>query len=225
MKMILGITPARGGSKGIPRKNIKELCGKPLIAWTIEAAKKSKLLDRYVVSTGDKEIAKISRKYGAEVVPRPPELATDEATTLSVLQDVLKKIDADVVVVLQATSPIRNEGLIDYCIKKFLDTGADSLATGFICKYLEYGTYNLRRQDIKGFFYDDGNVYVIKAEVIKDGSWYGNKIERLILDKEQSVDIDDEFDFWIAEKILERRLRDNEHKKEGGDENTFCMAK
>jgi len=207
MKMILGITPARGGSKGIPRKNIREICGKPLIAWTIEAAKKSKLLDRYVVSTEDEEIAEISRKYGAEVVYRPPELATDEATTVSVLQDVLKKINADVVVVLQATSPIRNDGLIDHCIKRFLDTGADSLATGFICKYLEYGTYNLRRQDIKGFFYDDGNVYVLKADIIKDGRWYGNKIERIILDKEQSVDIDDEFDFWLAEQILKKRLR------------------
>ena len=187
MRTILGVTPARGGSKGIPRKNIKELCGKPLIAWTIEAAKKSKLLDRYVVSTEDEEIAEISRKYGAEVVPRPPELAIDEATTVSVLQDILEKIDANVVVVLQATSPIRNEGLIDYCIKKFLNTSADSLATGFICKYLEYGTHTLRRQDIKGFFYDDGNVFVIKAEIIKGGGWYGDKIERLILDKEQSA--------------------------------------
>ena len=208
--MILGITPARGGSKGIPRKNIREICGKPLIAWTIEAAKKSKLLDRYVVSTEDEGIAEISRNYGAEVVYRPPELATDEATTVSVLQDVLKKIDADVVVVLQATSPIRNDGLIDSCIKRFLDTSADSLATGFICKYLEYGTYTLRRQDIKGFFYDDGNVYVINAEIIKDGRWYGNKIERVILDKEQSVDIDDEYDFWLAEQILKKRFRDDE---------------
>ena len=207
MKMILGITPARGGSKGIPRKNIRDTCGKPLIAWTIEAAKKSKLLDRYVVSTEDREIAEIARRYGAGVIPRPPELATDEATTLSVLQDVLKKIDADIVVVLQVTSPIRNDGLIDSCIKRFLDIGADSLATGFICKYLEYGTYNLRRQDIKGFFYDDGNVYIINAEIIKNGRWYGNKIERVILDKEQSVDIDDEFDFWLAEQILNKRLR------------------
>jgi len=108
--MILGVTPARGGSKSIHRKNIKELCGKPLVAWTIEAARQSKLLDRYVVSTEDKEIAQIAEKYGAEVVERPPELATDEASTLSVLQDVLGKIDADVVVVLQATSPIREPG-------------------------------------------------------------------------------------------------------------------
>jgi len=205
--MILGITPARGGSKGIPRKNIRELCGKPLIAWTIEAAKKSKLLDRYVVSTEDQEIAKVAKRYGAEVIPRPTELATDEATTLSVLQDVLKKVNADTVVVLQATSPIRNDGLIDYCIKRFIDTGADSLATGFISKCVEYGKQNLRRQDIKGFFYDDGNVYVIRAEMIRKGDRFGKKIERVILDHEQSIDIDNEFDFWLAEQVLKRRSK------------------
>lgn len=207
MATILGITPARGGSKDIPRKNIKELCGKPLIAWTIEAAKKSRLLDRYVVSTEDREIAEIAKNYGAEVIDRPPELATDEATTLSVLQDVLKKMDADVVVILQCTSPVRNEDLIDSCIKRFLDTGADSLATGFICQYQEYGTYSERRQDIKGFFYDDGNVYVIKADLIKKGDRYGQKMEKLTIDREQNVEVDDEFDFWIAEQIVGKRLR------------------
>jgi len=210
--MILGVTPARGGSKDLPRKNIKMLCGKPLIAWTIEAAKQSKLLDRYVVSTEDDEIAEVARKYRAEVIPRPPELATDEASTLSVLQNMLKKVKADVVVLLQATSPIRNPGLIDYCIKRFLDTGSDSLATGFMCKYVEYAApemkkQGLRKQDIKGFFYDDGNVYVIKADFVRKGDRYGKKIEKVILDKEQNVEIDDEFDFWLAEQILKKRLR------------------
>ena len=203
--MILGITPARGGSKGIIRKNAVELCGKPLIAWTILAAKQSRLLDRYVVSTEDKEIAEIGRKFGAEIINRPPKLANDNALTLSVLQDVLKKIEADVVVLLQATSPIRNIDLIDNCIKRFLDTGADSLATGFICKYTEYGTCNLRRQDIKGFFYDDGNVYVTKADLIKKGDRYGKKIEKVITDKKQNIEIDDEFDLWLAEQVLKKR--------------------
>ncbi len=203
--MILGITPARGGSKGIPKKNIRMICGKPLIAWTIEAARQSRLLDRYIVSTEDAEIAEVSRKYGAEVVERPPELATDQASTLSVLQDVLKRIDAGTVVVLQATSPIRNPDLIDCCVKQFLDKDADSLATGFICKYQEYGTSMLRRQDIDGFFYDDGNIYVIKADLIRKGDRYGKKIERVITDGEQNIDIDDEFDFWIAEQVLKKR--------------------
>ena len=206
MGMILGIIPARGGSKTVPRKNIKEMCGKPLMVWTIEAAKKSRLLDRFVVSTEDKEISEVAKKHGAEVVERPPELATDTATTLSVLQDVLKRIDADVVVVLQPTSPIRGEGLIDKCIKQFLDRGADSLATGFICKYKEYGKDAKRRQDIEGFFYDDGNVYVIRAGMIKKGDRYGEKIERVLVSREESVDIDDKFDFWLAEQILRKKL-------------------
>jgi len=203
--MILGITPARGGSKGIPRKNVSELCGRPLIAWTIEAARQSKLLDRYVVSTDDEEIAKVVRKNGAEVLDRPKELATDKASTLSVLQYVLEKIDADIVVLLQCTSPVRDRNLIDRSIKKFLETNSDSLATGFMCKLFEWGTCSARRQDIKGFFYDDGNVYVIKAGLIRKGSLWGKKMEKFEISKEQNIEIDDEFDFWLAEQILKKR--------------------
>lgn len=202
---IIGIIPARGGSKGIPRKNIKEICGKPLIAWTIEAAKESKLMDKFIVSTEDEEIAEVAKKYGAEVLERPAELATDEASTLVVLEDVVKKIDADIVVVLQPTSPVRDKYLIDECIKRFKEKEADSLATGFICHYKEYGTNTKRRQDIKGFFYDDGNVYVIKADLIRKGDRYGEKIEKMEISREQNAEIDDEFDFWLLEQILKKR--------------------
>lgn len=205
--MILGVTPARGGSKGVLRKNIRQLCGRPLIAWTIEAAHKAELLDDYIVSTEDPEISEIARRYGAKVLDRPPELATDEASTLSVLQHVLTKIDADVVVLLQATSPIRDDGLIDSCIKRFLETGADSLATGYISGAVEYGTNTKRRQDIEGFFYDDGNVYVVKVDIIRRGDQFGDKKETVGIDREQNVEIDDEFDFWLAEQVLEKRMK------------------
>ncbi len=200
--MILGITPARGGSKGIPRKNIKEISGKPLIAWTIEAAKESKMIDRYVVSTEDEEIAEISREYGADVIERPPELATDETITLSVLQYVIEKIPCDSVVLLQATSPIRRGGLIDECIREFIDNEYDSLATGFTCKFIEYGKGNMRRQDIEGFFYDDGNIYVIKTDLIERGERFGKKVGRKVISRWESIEIDDEFDFWLAEQTL-----------------------
>lgn len=200
--MILGITPARGGSKGIPRKNIKEIAGKPLIAWTIESASKSNLLDRYIISTEDEEIANIAQEYGAEILHRPNELATDEASTLSVLQHAVENIPCDIVVLLQATSPIRYEGLIDTCIKEFQDNQYDSLATGFICKYKEYGKNALRRQDIQGFFYDDGNLYIMKSELIKKGDRYGENIGKKIISRWENVEIDDSFDFWITEKIL-----------------------
>lgn len=201
----LGIIPARGGSKGIPRKNIKNIAGKPLIAWTIESAKRSKLLDRLVVSTEDSEIAVISKEYGAEVVDRPAELAADDATTLTVLQHVLTKIDADVVVLLQPTSPIRDEGLIDDGITRFKEFGADNLATGFICKFKEYGSYTQRRQELEGFFYDDGNVYVVKSDLIKKGTLFADKAERMEISREQNIEIDDEFEFWMAEQILKKR--------------------
>lgn len=208
--MILGITPARGGSKSIPKKNIKVVAGKPLIAWTIEAAKRSELITRYVVSTDDEEIAGIAKACGAEILKRPASLATDETPLLDVLKHVVGEIPCDIVVLLQATSPIRHEGLIDECIREFIDKGYDSLATGFMCKCMEYGRdvkvsrdgKELRRQDIPGFFYDDGNVYVIKAGLIRQGDRYGKKIGRKISSRLESVDIDDEFDLFVAEKIL-----------------------
>lgn len=202
--MILGITPARGGSKGIPQKNIKETAGKPLIAWTIEAAKNSKLLDRYVVSTEDEEIACICKGYDVEVIKRPPNLATDKASTLSVLQHVVEQIPCEIAVLLQATSPIRSKGLIDKCIEEYLANEYDSLATGFMCKFTEYGKNSKRRQNIKGFFYDDGNVYVIKADLIRKGERYGRKIGRKVISRWENVEIDDEFDFWLAEQILKK---------------------
>ncbi len=203
--MIVGITPARGGSKGIPRKNIRPILGKPLLAWTIEAAQSSRLLKRYVVSTEDSEIAEVARKFGAEVLERPKELATDEATTLSVLQHVLQEVPADIVVLLQSTSPVRDPDLIDRCIQRFLEAEADSLATGFVCKYVEYGKNERRRQEIPGFFYDDGNIYIVKASLVRKGDRFGKRIERALLNREQNVEIDDEFDFWLAEQILKRR--------------------
>ena len=203
--MIVGITPARGGSKGIARKNLVPLCGKPLIAWTIESAKRSRLLDRYLVSTEDPEIAQVARHYGADVLQRPPELATDEASTLSVLQHAVGQLPADAVVLLQATSPIRDEGLIDRCITRFLETGADSLATGLICKWVEYGRNTRRRQDIPGFFYDDGNVYVINADLIRAGDQHGRRLEQMVIDREQNLDVDEPFDLWLAEHVLLKR--------------------
>jgi len=204
---ILGITPARGGSKSIYKKNINPLAGKPLIAWTIEAALQSKLLNEYLVSTEDSEISAVAKKYGAHVLDRPKELATDEATSLSVLQHVLKNKPADIVVLLQCTSPVREAGLIDRCIQQFLDSHADSLATGFVCKHYEWGTYSARRQHLEGWFHDDGSVYVTKAECIHTGALWGEKKEHFITTREQNFEIDDEFEFWLNEKILDDHAR------------------
>lgn len=203
--MILGLIPARGGSKGVPRKNIRMICGKPLIAWTIEKAKSARLLDRIVVSTDDDEIARVSTEYGAEVLMRPADLATDTASTQDVMIHALQTFPSEVLVLLQPTSPCRSDGLIDECIEEFMSEGYDSLATGFICDYKEYGSNTLPRQQIQGFFYDDGNVYVIKAENILAGDRYGKKIGKKFISRYENAEIDDMFDFWLLEQILRKQ--------------------
>ncbi len=201
---MLGVIPARGGSKGIPGKNIRPLAGKPLIAWTIEAARASKRLDRFVVSTEDAGIARVARRWGAEVLPRPGKLATDKAGTWAVLRHVLKEIPADAVVLLQPTSPVRSPGLIDRCVRRFFRKKTDSVATGFWCKFREYGTYSARRQDMEGFFYDDGNVYVVRPRLIREDRRTGRRTERVFTSRGENVEIDELFDFWLAEQILSK---------------------
>lgn len=203
--MIIGLIPARGGSKGVPNKNIKVIYGKPLIVWTIERAKSSRLLDKVIVSTDSEAIAEIARAAGAEILKRPDYLATDTASTQDVMIHALQNYPADTLVLLQPTSPCRSEGLIDECILEFQEQECDSLATGWICDYKEYGKNTLPRQQIKGFFYDDGNVYVIKAENILKGDRYGTKIGRKIISRYENAEIDDEYDFWLLEQILKKQ--------------------
>jgi N-acylneuraminate cytidylyltransferase len=209
---ILGLIPARSGSKGVPNKNIRQIAGKPLIAWSIESALASKRLDRIIVSTDSKQYAKIAREYGADVLIRPGYLADDNASTLDVMIHALKAIPADIFVLLQPTSPIRRPGLIDECISEFLDGGFDTLATGYICTAVEFGKNPQRRQDIKGFFYDDGNIYINRAEQILAGDRYGEKICRKLISRYENCEIDDRFDFWLCEKILEDVELHNEQK-------------
>lgn len=208
--MIMGLIPARGGSKGVPGKNIKMIYGKPLIAWTIIRARESQRLDKVLVSTDSDEIAQVAKEYGVEVLIRPAELATDTASTQDVMVHVLRSIPADTLVLLQPTSPYRSKGLIDRCIEEFEENDYDSLATGFICDYKEYGKNTLPRQQIKGFFYDDGNVYVIRASNILAGDRYGKKIGHYYTDRYENQEIDDEYDFWLLEKILEEKDKNGE---------------
>jgi CMP-N-acetylneuraminic acid synthetase len=203
--MIVGITPARGGSKGVRRKNIRPVAGKPLLAWTIEAAQRARRLDRYIVSTEDPEVAEVARSLGAEVLERPAALATDEAPTIEVLRHVLERLPADIVVLLQATSPVRDDDLIDRCIAEFDPSKFDSLATGFLCRHVQYASSSARRQDIPGTFCDDGNVYVIRGDLILAGDRYGARRREMIIDREQNIDVDEEFDLWLAEQVLTRR--------------------
>ena len=207
MSLTLAVIPARGGSKGLPGKNIRLLAGRPLIAWSIDAALATTRVDRVAVSTDDEKIALVAKEWGAEVLWRPTELATDEATTISVIQYIAQYQvpEAESIVVLQPTSPLRNKGLIDECLDLFHEGGYDNLATGYWCKYQEFGSHNnMRRQDYQGFFYDDGNVYVLNRKLALAGRWFGENIAKHVIDKQQNFEIDDEIDFVILESLMSR---------------------
>jgi len=136
MKNIIAIIPARGGSKGIPNKNIINIAGKPLTAWTIEQSINTKIINKTYVSTNDNQIADVSKQYGAEIIWRPEEICGDTATSESAILhalDYLKKeqnVEPDYIVFLQATSPLRKKDDIDKAIKKIIDDKADSLISG-----------------------------------------------------------------------------------------------
>ncbi len=202
--MKIAVIPARGGSKGLPGKNIKLLKNKPLIAWSIECALLSKNIDRVIVSTDSDEIKKVALEFGAEVIERPAHLSTDEATTISVLEHIVHEIpNADTIIVLQPTSPLRDDNLIDKCIELYESDSYTNLATGFWCKFKEFGSHNnLRRQDYKGFFYDDGSVYILSREIIIKGLWCGEKPARFINEKYMNFEIDDEVDFLVVEALI-----------------------
>ena len=203
--MILGVVPARGGSKRIPRKNLSMLAGKPLLQWTLEAAHASSRLERVVVSTEDAEIAAFATAHGTEVLYRPPELATDGSTTAAVLQHAVQALDPDVVVLLQPTSPIRFRGLIDRCIQAFEDAGCDTLATGFRSYHYAYGSVgNVPQQEMGGFFYDDGNVYVHRAAHLREGKWFGERRHELTIEPWYNLEIDTVADVWMAEGLIHR---------------------
>lgn len=228
---ILAIIPARGGSKGVPRKNIRALAGKPLVAWTIEAALGAANIDRVMVSTEDDEIAAVSVEFGAEVpFPRPAELAADDTTTLAVLQDMLACLEAgeqyrpDAVITLQPTSPLRTARHIDEAITLFeADPKADSLVScieaphifhprsvmikdqsGYLRPYLD-DPQPTRRQDKKPVFARNGAaIYITRTECLNRFIFGGNLIA-FPMDDVSSLDIDSERDLELAARLLAER--------------------
>lgn len=218
---ILGVIPARGGSKGIPKKNIKQLNGKPLIVYTIEAALASDL-DKVIVSTDCKNIAKISKKHGACVVMRSKDLARDDTPTIAVLQSIIANIGSkyDAVMTLQPTSPLRVERHINESINIFLkDELSDSLVSvvkvphnflpekimSFEGMYLSGDTTPKRRQLSRSMYARNGAaIYITKIEKL-DEYIFGGWIQPYFMNKIDSFDIDDSEDWEIVEKILSCR--------------------
>ena len=225
---ILTIIPARGGSKGIPKKNIRSFNGHPLIAWSIGQSLASKHIDRTIVSTDDPEIKEIALKYGAEVpFLRPAELARDDSPTepslLHVLEELKKEgYEPDAVVLLQPTSPIRLDGTLDQAIEKFQKEKCDSLLSVFAVHHLYWKNADSaeplydhmnrpRHQDMKEedqIYAETGSIYVTKASVLrKEKNRLAGKIGMLPTKREESIDIDTEEDFVMAE-LVARSNRD-----------------
>lgn len=228
MLKVLGVITARGGSKSVPRKNVRPLCGKPLLRYAAEAALGARHLSRVVLSTEDEEIAELGRRYGVEVpFMRPVELAGDTTPTLPVLQHAVASLEEaddrfDAVCLLQPTNPLRRSEHIDQCIEMLERTGADAVVTVLRVPpehnphwvYVEDGGGFLRlatgesqpipqRQDLPAAYHREGSVYVTRRDVLMDeDSLYGERLLGYELQAETCVNIDDWDDWKRAEKLM-----------------------
>jgi N-acylneuraminate cytidylyltransferase/CMP-N,N'-diacetyllegionaminic acid synthase len=234
LEKILAIIPARGGSKGIPRKNIKQLLGKPLLAWTIDEAKKSRFVSKIIVSTDDNEIALVSRKYGAEVpFMRPAELASDTAKSADVVLHALDFFEKqneffDYVILLEPTSPLRTVDDIDECLCILLGKKeAKAIVSvaklesshpefnviinseGYIKKPDGSSTFKvLRRQELEDIYFFDGSIYVSEVNIFKkEKTFYHDKTLGYTIAKYKSIEIDELSDFICVEALMDSRNR------------------
>jgi CMP-N-acetylneuraminic acid synthetase len=230
---VLGVIPARGGSKGIPTKNLAPICGRPLLAYTADAVKESKTLTRAIVSTDDQRIADCARSLGLEVpFMRPSSLAADDAPMLPVLQHAIDAMratgfEADIVVLLQPTSPLRRGEHIDAavdCLQRmrgdsvvsvvevphqFNPTSVMRLDDGLLRPFLETPAAT-RRQDKPRVYARNGPaVLAVHARVLESGSLYGDHAWPLIMTAEESLDIDTPWDLRLAESVIAARSNAN----------------
>ena len=219
---VLGIIPARGGSKGIPRKNLVDLGGKPLIAWTIEAATASQTLDRLILSSEDDEIIATALEFGCEVpFVRPASLAQDETAGAEPVIHALDALEATYshVVLLQPTSPFRSVEDIDSCVKDCIESGAPACVSVTEAHAHPYLTYGLdegrvlhplvqprlvtRRQDLPPAYVLNGAVYVARAQWFRDTRTFLTEATLgHVMPAERSVDVDTQFDLRVARALL-----------------------
>ena len=235
---VVAIIPARGGSKAIPRKNLMDFCGKPLITWSIRQAKGSRHVNDVFVSSDDPNILAVARKSGASPIARPKALAGDKSSSEEALMHALGEIEqcrkgkVDLVVFLQATSPLRTSGDIDRAIETFFFEKADSLFSVSIvkdcCLWEKDGrkwksmTYDYRhrgrRQDRKLLFLENGSIYLFKPETLRRfGNRLGGKISIYAMPSWQSQEIDEPADVELCRYYMKKNiLRDLKRTKVGG---------
>ena len=231
---ILAIVPARGGSKGIPGKNMVDLNGKPLMQYTFDAAKESKYIDRILLSTDDEKFAEFGRSQGIEVEMRPEELATDTAVMKDVINYHLDRLaekgyTPDIFILLQPTSPLRTVQHIDDALKLLIeDETADAIVSVMDMPH-QYLPMKIMKMDDSGalkFYQEDGEKYTIRQALPhlyarngaaiyavytdvyrKTGSLYGTRCLPYVMEEEDSVDIDKPFDLFLADCILKSRQK------------------
>ncbi|WP_323754041.1 acylneuraminate cytidylyltransferase family protein [Marinobacter sp.] len=224
--MNLIVIPARGGSKGLPGKNIRNLVGKPLIYWTIDQALQSESADMVVVSTDDRDIARVSEACGATVIARPQEISGDEASTESAVRHVIQTlagqgIEPDNIILLQCTSPIRSELDIDKAFSLYVRRKADSLLSVVPChKFLwsrssdGFGVpenykpgSRPRRQDLTNSFQENGSIYIFSLKCFEEyQSRLGGRIELYVMSEESGYEIDSLTDFEIVEALMKKGI-------------------
>lgn len=225
MKSFIAIIPARGGSKGLQRKNIRLLCGKPLISYSIAAAQECKWIGRCIVSTEDQEIKKISLQLGAEVIDRPDFLAADASLSRDVVRHALMELKKrnelpEYFVLLQPTSPLRTSQHLDEAIEQFLASGKKSSVSiaemehhPFKCvqhtqkdewtPMIDYKTLEAPRQLLPMMYRPNGAIYLMSsAAFLKEQSFFVPPVCFYVMDRESSIDIDDEIDLTLADLIL-----------------------
>ncbi|MUI52483.1 cytidylyltransferase domain-containing protein [Aliivibrio fischeri] len=224
-KKVMALIPARGGSKRLPKKNILPLGGKPLISWSIEAAQKSKYIDTVFVSTDNKDIAEVSRSFGVDIPElRPKSLASDTATTESVLFYTLEKFgqDVDIIVILQPTSPLRSVKHIDEALELLINKGGFSVVSVTPCEHSPLWSNTLpdngnlgnflrpealqRSQDLEDFYRINGAFYAFDVNKLMDAGkiCYTSESFAYVMDNNVSFDIDNQTDFEMAEFFINR---------------------
>ena len=229
---MIAIIPARGGSIGVPGKNIKEMNGKPLIWYTINVAKKSKFIDKIIVSTDDNEIAKIAKSYEVEVpFMRPKELARDDSIAIDNYIYTIDRLNKEFnysigeFIILQPTSPLRTSLDINNAIQIFIEKKADSVISvseaihppiwsktidekGILRDYFDIKIGNKNRQDIEKAYMPNGAIFIFKYLLIKEKySYYSDKTYPYIMPLERSIDIDSKLDFKFAEYLMKKNAR------------------
>lgn len=225
-KTFLVIIPARGGSKRLPRKNVLDLNGKPLIAYSIEAGLNSKYIDKVIVTSDDDEVLSVSKEYGADTIQRPDELANDTATTFDAIKHTIDNSGKyDYIVLLQATSPLRNKKHIDEAIELLENKKANAVVS--VCEmdhsplwsntlneslsmvgFLKNDVLNKRSQDLEKYYRLNGAIYICKTEkLLKEKSFFlKDNIFAYKMDRYDSIDIDESIDLDLAKQIISKRV-------------------